>query len=56
MEYCVYKKVNFKMKGKLYKMIVKPALTYKSETWAFKVTGKEIGCSRNENVEIHVNG
>lgn len=28
------KKVSCKMKGKLYKMVVRPVLTYASETWA----------------------
>ena len=44
------RRMSMKLKGKVYRTVVRPALMYGAETWALKkAQGKKIGGRRNEN-------
>ena len=44
-----------KIKGKVYRTVVRPALMYGAETWALKkAQEEEIGGRRNENATMDV--
>ncbi len=36
--------MNMKIKGKVYRMVVRPALVYGAETWALKMASRKCEC------------
>ena len=46
------RKVPLSVKGKLHKVVVRPAMMYSTETGGDAEDGEEVGSCRNENAEI----
>ena len=47
------RRISLRVKGKVYKTVVRPAMMYGAETWAVKKAPREeVGCSGNEDVKM----
>ena len=45
------RRINVRVKEKVYKTVVRPAMMYGAETWAVK-KAQEVGCGGNEDVKM----
>ena len=46
------RRISLRVKGKVYKTVVRPAMMYGAETWAVKKAREEVGCGGNEDVKM----
>ena len=48
------RRISFRVKGKIYKRVVRLAMVYSAETWAMKKAHvrEEVGCGGNEEVKM----
>ena len=47
------RRISLRVKGKVYKTVVRPAMMYGAETWAVKKAHeKKFGCGGNEDVKM----
>ena len=46
------RRIHLRVKGKVYKTIVRPAMMYGTETWAVKKSQEKVGCGGNEDVKM----
>ena len=47
------RRISLRVKGKVYKTVVRPAMMYSAETWAVKkAQEKKVGCGGNEDVKM----
>ena len=48
------RRISLRVKGKVYKTVVRPAMMYGAETWAVKKAHekKKVGCGGNEHVKM----
>ena len=53
-EFCATVRISLRVKGKVYKTVVRPAMMYGAETWTVKKgsTREEVGCGGNEDVKM----